>query len=240
MRSRFKRILQTGLKVFLLGYVIVNPHHLSSSDTSTATKTLSMSFDQEGCTYLHTIPTRDDLPNDLSIDMIDTELSPHKHLINMGNIDGNTPLHYLAWHSKKINLAQWLLNNGASVDCANKFEHRPLLFAIMRANVEMVDLLLKNKADASFIHGDGLTYLHIAIHHLKVASRESLATIERLLKEESLDPRIKNHFGQTAIDYISLRLADDETFTAMLAHIKKIIEEASSRRNLAEHRAAAK
>lgn len=81
--------------------------------------------------------------------------------INLGNIDGMTPLHYA---SRKNNSAvvRLLLVRGAKVDSLNSCGKTPLVIAVEEGCVEVVETLLQNGADIDRKDNRGMTILHVA------------------------------------------------------------------------------
>ncbi|MDX5508193.1 MAG: ankyrin repeat domain-containing protein [Wolbachia endosymbiont of Hylaeus sinuatus] len=76
-------------------------------------------------------------------------------LLDARNRDKHTPLHYAAVHGY-VEIAKYLIDNGANVNAQDQDEHIPLYFAVTNDNKELAKLLIKYGADRSLIKDEDL------------------------------------------------------------------------------------
>jgi len=74
---------------------------------------------------------------------------------------GWTPLHY-ACAKGQVEVAQFLISNGATVDSMSLGNTTPLMMAVQSGNERLVKLLLDKGADFQFRNSQGLTAIDIA------------------------------------------------------------------------------
>lgn len=107
-------------------------------------------------------------------------------------VEGDTPLiAALRWQMNSA--AQYLIEQGASVDKYNKYQESPLILAASWAtDSDIVRMLLDHNAKETINHVDneGNSALH----------RASDVKIVELLLENGADPEIKNGQGQTPLE----------------------------------------
>jgi ankyrin repeat protein/uncharacterized caspase-like protein len=83
--------------------------------------------------------------------------------INEKNDDGNTLLH-IAAHEDDIDIARYLVSQGADVNIKDNLDQTPLQIAISEANVELAKYLISNGADVDAKnHFQQITSLHTAV-----------------------------------------------------------------------------
>ena len=83
-------------------------------------------------------------------------------LVNETNKDGNTPLH-LTKDSENVEIARFLLENGAALEAKNRNENTPLHLATLSNNLHIVQLLIEYGADIEALNESENTPLHLAI-----------------------------------------------------------------------------
>ncbi|CAM2988138.1 ankyrin repeat domain-containing protein [Paenibacillus sediminis] len=123
----------------------------------------------------------------------------HPELANRENSDGLTPLGYAAHFGKK-DAVQVLLDYGADIDAVShsKITFIPSNTALHAAiagerNVDVIRLLLVNKAQTNIFDSNGHTCLHTASFH------DDNLEIIRLLIEHGADVNSKAEGGETAL-----------------------------------------
>ena len=83
-------------------------------------------------------------------------------LVNEKNKDGNTPLH-LTKDLEDVEIARFLLENGAALEAKNRNENTPLHLATLSNNLHIVQLLIEYGADIEALNESENTPLHLAI-----------------------------------------------------------------------------
>ncbi|XP_027621858.1 ankyrin repeat domain-containing protein 26 [Tupaia chinensis] len=106
---------------------------------------------------------------------------------------GNTALHYAAHHGM-ISIAQKLLSLYVNIDARSKAKMTPLLNAISADKPEMVDFLIKKKANVYAVDAMQRTALMFAAKH------RSTYLVERFLNL-GVNPCLKDDSGYTAETY---------------------------------------
>jgi ankyrin repeat protein len=124
----------------------------------------------------------------LMIASIQDDLPTVKALVlqNKARIDhiGWTPLHY-ACTKGHLEVAQFLVSNGAIVDSTSLNGTTPLMMAVQSGNENLVKFLLDQGADLQIKNGLGLTAIDIAEIYQKPAISEGLKSRwQRLYKEK--------------------------------------------------------
>ena len=64
-----------------------------------------------------------------------------------------------------LKCAKLLIEAGANVNCSDKFETTPMLFAAINKHLEMIQLLFENGANVNHVDKRGFNALHHACHH---------------------------------------------------------------------------
>ena len=115
-------------------------------------------------------------------------------ILSQVSADGFTPLH-LAIFFKQIDVARYLLANGADVEAVarNNSAVRPIHSAAATRDARVVRVILAAGADADTKQTGGHTALHSAVLHHNVP----MATI---LLAAGADPTIRNDRGQSALE----------------------------------------
>ena len=177
----------------------------SKSDDSETTKNI-MSFikendlsyrDQEKNTPLHIGVTMN------SFHII--KASIERVNVNAINQDGNTPLH-LTKDSEDIEIAKFLLENGAVLEATNTNEDTPLHLATMSNNFGIVRLLIENGGDVEATNKGGKTPLTLAIEM-------NYFEIFDLLVANKANIMSKNQDGNTPLHLVTM------TNNFQMAHI---------------------
>lgn len=103
-----------------------------------------------------------------NIEKIKQFIHGNRMLLNVKNTDGDGPIHIILKSANmidddKIILVKYFLLNGASPTLYNKFNITPLHIAVQKQIPEIVDLLLKYKADINAQDSNNMIPLHYAI-----------------------------------------------------------------------------
>ncbi len=144
---------------------------------------------------------------------------------NVQDSDGNTPIHIVVKNNGKINDLEFLISLNYPIDTRNSEGYTPLGIAVENNNVEIAEILLKNKADP-FISIDkkGNNAAQIALKNanqkmlsnivkyagsltdiqgntiLHYAAKSASETIVKVLISYGLDTTAKNISGETPYD----------------------------------------
>jgi len=95
---------------------------------------------------------------DGNLPLVKTLVTDHKALLDH---IGWTPLHY-ACAKGQLEVAQFLITNGAIVDSMSLGNTTPLMMAVQSGNEQLVKLLLDKGADLQLRNSQGLTAIDIA------------------------------------------------------------------------------
>ena len=127
-------------------------------------------------------------------------------IVNTENSDGDSPL-YIAVQEENMDIAKYLIDNGADVNHINTREVWSILhLACHLKNLEMVELLIDNGANLEEKNEQGQTALIIAIQ--KNHGKSHLEVIETLLKAGA-DFLYTDNTGRTALDWAQQNDDDD-------------------------------
>lgn len=92
---------------------------------------------------------------------------------------------------------EYCLNEGADINCRDKFKSTPLFYAVTTNNYPMVDFLLRQKADISFLYQDKENLLHIAVvYHGRF--HHSTDIVELLIRN-GIQVDCQNKYGNTPL-----------------------------------------
>ena len=108
--------------------------------------------------------------------------------------NGATPLH-LVMDKPKLHpvLVKKLLKEGADLEAKDDFEGTPLWDALYcHASEEIVNLLLRNGADAFVVNTDRMTALHVT------AQNDNTSVMQQLI-EKGLSVNAQDRFNQTPL-----------------------------------------
>lgn len=109
-----------------------------------------------------------------------------------------TPFLCSAARNGKLDMIQWLLENGADIDAVSHDRgYSAVMDAVWKSNLPIVELLVNKGANLNFISRDGQTALILA------TGSENF-DICRVLVENGADPTIKDRMGMSSIDYATL------------------------------------
>ncbi|CDW58033.1 Ank 2 domain containing protein [Trichuris trichiura] len=132
---------------------------------------------------------------DGDIAVVEELLSKDSSLVNARDRDQYTPLHR-ASYGNHVAVIKLLLQYGADVSAKTEEGWHPLHCAARWGNVDAVKILLHmGKADLNAGTNGNLTPLHLA-----ASEPVSLYVAEYLLCQKGIDPSIKSHANETALD----------------------------------------
>ena len=115
---------------------------------------------------------------------------------NLPTNDGTLPLHYLVRQPsspRMLHLLREVIMSMQDIDFPNRFGETALFSAILRANIEAIDILLQEGADANKPQRDGETPLHYAV-------RRGIPQAVQKLLEYDADPNILSKHNTSAYD----------------------------------------
>lgn len=131
-------------------------------------------------------------------DHVLTLLSSDNGLIQEGDAEDTTPLHYACAVGNVATVAL-LLENGAQIDATNFHDETPLLWALIEPNTqkrfEKIDLLIKHGANINAANVDGETILHQSFRNAKLTS---------YLLQHGAHAHAKNRYDWTPLHYAML------------------------------------
>jgi ankyrin repeat protein len=107
-----------------------------------------------------------------NLPLVKSLIQQHKAQINH---IGWTPLHY-ACAKGHLEIAQYLIANGAIVDALSPSNTTPLMMAVQSGNEQLVKLLLDKGADIQVRNTNGLTAIDIAVIYEKPWIAEGLSS----------------------------------------------------------------
>lgn len=118
-------------------------------------------------------------------------------LQNTGTNTKNQSLNNLIMYDKSIDEIINAINNGANVNEINMFGVTPLMFAVSKSNVEIVELLIEHGADVSAEAEGSYTPLFYAV---EINSDETIPIVDLLL-DAGANIEHRNYKGQTVLLY---------------------------------------
>ncbi|QWE09505.1 ankyrin repeat domain-containing protein [Polynucleobacter ibericus] len=102
---------------------------------------------------------------------------------------GWTPLHY-ACSKGQLEVAQYLIANGAIIDSLSPSNTTPLMMAVLGGNETLIKLLLDKGADLKLRNDQGFTAIDIAYIYEKPWIAEGLSSRwQRLYKQQYIRPK---------------------------------------------------
>ncbi|MBD3254170.1 MAG: hypothetical protein GF383_03715 [Candidatus Lokiarchaeota archaeon] len=117
--------------------------------------------------------------------------------VNARNEDGKSALIYACDYKASIEIAQYLVKNGAEVNVKAKYGDSPLGYGAMYGELALVKFLLESKADVNMQGEYGRTALHYASTPRDWSS--NYFGIAKLLLENGADPNLVNDGGDNPL-----------------------------------------
>lgn len=114
---------------------------------------------------------------------------------NIVNTEGYSPLTLACYH-RNNKVAKFLINNGSDINQKSSMG-TPLMAAVVKGNIEIVNALLDKKADVNSIDSNGTSALLYATIFKNYE-------IVRILIKANANPDLKDNRGNSAIDYAIL------------------------------------
>ena len=109
-----------------------------------------------------------------------------------------TPMLCIAARSGRKNMIEWLVERGAEINAISKDRgYSPVMDAVWKSSLDIVDLLIKLGADLNIVSNDGQTALI-------VATGASNPRICELLVKNGADPNFKDKMGMSSLEYARL------------------------------------
>jgi ankyrin repeat protein len=115
----------------------------------------------------------------------------------------NTLLHYASGPSCNVEIADILINNGASIDAKNINGDTPLHLASKYGCTSLVELLLNSRADINSRNDSGNTPLHIALDVYERDVEDTFTDIIEILITRGARIDIANNINRTVTDYVT-------------------------------------
>ena len=140
--------------------------------------------------------------------------------VNAEDQKGITPL-IEATLLGNVELVELLLIHGARAQPAPGFRHTPLRAACLTANPELITLLLQKGADPNALsEGNrtplmGACYLRPQLDEAENRMELSLGAVKLMLQDSRTDVRIRNDFGESAMD-----LCKERGYTKSVAFLR--------------------
>ena len=121
-----------------------------------------------------------------NLDLVKTLVIQNKAQVNH---IGWTPLHY-ASSTGQLEVAQYLISNGAIIDSMSPSNTTPLMMAVLGGNEVLIKLLLDKGADLKLRNDQGLTAIDIAYIYEKPWIAEGLSSRwQKLYKQQYVGPK---------------------------------------------------
>lgn len=84
-------------------------------------------------------------------------------LIVSDSTDGRRPIHFACDEGDDgIETVKWLIEQGADINCADKYGHHPIHLACWNRSLEIVKLLVANGVDVSSLNDSNYNLLSMA------------------------------------------------------------------------------
>jgi len=130
-------------------------------------------------------------------DMDSLNITEVRTVIENGlNIEEKNQLLYNSFVSKRYDIAELLLENGASPNI-DELGTPLIIVATSEERYDFVKLLLKYNVNLNVVDEDGFTPLHMAVYL-------DYTRLETLLRQNGADPNIKDKLGYTPNDYVKM------------------------------------
>ena len=115
--------------------------------------------------------------------------------INLTNYEGYSPLILACYHGNK-EVVKFLIDKVHSINSTSNYG-TPLMAAIVKGDIEIIEMLLSRNAATNIADVNGTTAMHYAV---MFKNYEAI----KLLLEANADLEIKDNRGQSALDYAAI------------------------------------
>jgi ankyrin repeat protein len=128
--------------------------------------------------------------------------------INLTNSEGYSPLILACYHGNK-EVVKFLIDKVNSINSTSNYG-TPLMAAMVKGNIEIIEMLLSRNAVTNIADVNGTTAMHYAV---LFKNYEAI----KLLIDANADLEIKDRRGQSALDYAVLQ--NDKKLNNLLKNI---------------------
>lgn len=120
------------------------------------------------------------------------------------NASGNTPLHLACRVADQGNcdLVKLLLQHPCDINSKGVDDYTPLAYAVSSQNKELVEILIERGAEINSVCVHGNTIISDAV--MSFCGRPTQKEIIEILLSSGADPTIKNRYGHSALDLLSM------------------------------------
>lgn len=116
-------------------------------------------------------------------------------VINLNNEEGYSPLILACYHDNE-EVVSFLVDKVSDINGTSNYG-TPLMAAVVKGNLNIMEMLLDRKAETNIADANGTTALHYAV---MFKNYEAI----KLLIEADADLKIKDNRGQSALDYAAI------------------------------------
>ncbi|NNL16956.1 MAG: ankyrin repeat domain-containing protein [Flavobacteriaceae bacterium] len=121
--------------------------------------------------------------------------SKNPEVINLTNTEGYSPLILACYHGNE-EVVRFILDKANNINGTSNYG-TPLMAAVVKGNLNIVEMLLERKADTNIADSNGTTAMHYAVMFKNY-------DVIKLLLEAKADLKIKDNRGQSALDYAAI------------------------------------
>ncbi len=116
-------------------------------------------------------------------------------VINLNNAEGYSPLILACYHGNE-EVVKFLVDKVSDINKSSNYG-TTLMAAVVKGNLNIIEMLLTNKADPDIADVNGTTAMHYAVMFKNYAA-------VKLLIEANADLKIQDNRGQSALDYAAI------------------------------------
>ncbi|KAI1699277.1 ankyrin repeats (many copies) domain-containing protein [Ditylenchus destructor] len=134
---------------------------------------------------------------DGNLEEVQRILRDHPDVLQAPDRDGMTALHRAAYNNH-VDVCRWLLAAGANPEMLAAEARTVLHYAAFRANHEVVELLVRERASINACADGNLTPLHLAINQSEDRARV-VETVKAILAAPGIDLKVTSNEGETPL-----------------------------------------